>query len=234
MSVSEKLITVSENQEKIYQAGKNKEYDTFWDAYQQKGRRTSYINGFYGAGWTDDNFRPKYDIVVSGSGGWMFNNAKITKIKDVKLDISRCTDVQAMFYGSSFEELPELDMSGAGDLRNTFYNAKKLKSIAKLKLGTVQEFTKTFYKCISLRDITIDGTISRSIDFSDCPLSVESMINIISSLEHYRDTDNMGIYTVKFSESCWDALESSGIPADSIVPDVPNWSEACIYKGWNI
>ena len=233
MSVSEKLITVSENQEKIYQAGKNKEYDTFWDAYQQKGRRTSYINGFHGAGWTDDNFRPKYDIVVSGSGGWMFSYTKISSLGDVKLDLSGCTKVTDMFISTAFVELPALDVSKAADLNTMFAFSSSLKKVGTLKLGTNQTFVNTFQKCSSLKEISFSGEISRSIDFSACPLTPESMINIIMHLAFYKDTENQYKYTVKFSESCWEAMENSDYDVTEYNGSVACWQDYCAYNGWN-
>ena len=92
-----------------------------------------------------------------------------------------------------------------------------------------------FYNCTKLEDVTFEGTIGRSIDFSDCPLSVDSMVNVISHLADYSDknSENYKKYTVKFSDSCWEALENSGRSTIEVVPYEMTWKEVCDYRGWN-
>lgn len=101
MSVAEKLTTIAENQQKVYDAGYNKgkaeggdteaayqegltagikqgkeaEWSAFWDAYQENGNRTNYGGAFTGSGWNSITFRPKYDIVLAATtSGSAFNN----------------------------------------------------------------------------------------------------------------------------------------------------------------
>ena len=42
MSIAEKLVTVAENEQKVYDAGKQAEYDAFWDNYQVYGNRENF------------------------------------------------------------------------------------------------------------------------------------------------------------------------------------------------
>ena len=58
-------------------------YDTFWDTYQQNGKRTNYQYAFSGKGWNDTTFKPKYDISVSGNGGWMFAGSQIKDFENM-------------------------------------------------------------------------------------------------------------------------------------------------------
>ena len=62
MSIAEKLVTIAENQLRVYEAGKAVGCDSFWDAYQQNGKRTMYWYAFSGYGWTKDTLRPKYTV----------------------------------------------------------------------------------------------------------------------------------------------------------------------------
>lgn len=50
-----------------YDEGRRGEYNIFWDAYQQNGTTTDYANMFSGRGWTNDTFKPKYDITVQNA-----------------------------------------------------------------------------------------------------------------------------------------------------------------------
>ena len=46
------------------ETGKKQEYDSFWDAFQDDGKRTSYSYAFTGACWNDITFKPKYKFVT--------------------------------------------------------------------------------------------------------------------------------------------------------------------------
>lgn len=62
MSTANKLTTIAENVQKVYEAGKKAEYDAFWDTFQQNGNRKNYQNAF-GSCFTPEIFKPKYAIV---------------------------------------------------------------------------------------------------------------------------------------------------------------------------
>ena len=66
MSIAEKLTTIAENEQKVYEAGKKSQYDEFWDTYQTNGQRTNYTYAFSGLGWTDNLYKPKYPITFAG------------------------------------------------------------------------------------------------------------------------------------------------------------------------
>ena len=36
MSIADKLTTIAENEQKVYDAGAKSEHDKFWDSYQNK------------------------------------------------------------------------------------------------------------------------------------------------------------------------------------------------------
>jgi hypothetical protein len=95
---------IAENQEKVYNAGYEKGkaeggdnyYDTFWDAYQNNGARTNYKYAFYGSGWENANYNPKYPLTGITVGASMFTGSRMTKIT-TPLDLSACTDCSFMF-----------------------------------------------------------------------------------------------------------------------------------------
>ena len=78
MSIAEKLVTVAENQQKVFDAGKKAEYDRFWDAFQDYGNRTVYTNAFCYDGWNDEIYNPKYTIRPTSCNTMFANNTKIT------------------------------------------------------------------------------------------------------------------------------------------------------------
>lgn len=217
MSIAEKLTTIAENQEKVFEAGKKAEYDRFWDEFQDYGNRTQYSYAFCYGGWNDETYNPKYTIRPTSCNNLFASSSAITDTK-VAIDLTH---------------------PGGNQKFGLFKGAAKLTTIRKLIVNESTIFTtsagqNSFSGCSKLENITFEGTIGKSIDFSDCPLSVESMVNVITNLAHYRGTENEYKYTVTFNDSCWEALENSDYDVNEFIPDVTSWSDGVGYKGWNI
>lgn len=142
-------------------AGKKAEYDAFWDAYQQNGNRINYSNAFYGAGWNDTTYNPKYPI--ASNDVYAFASVfRYSEIRDIKVDIK---------------------VIAPSKLDATFASAPKLVSIPKITLvGDVEITSSTFQSCTALKNVTIEGVIGKSINFQWCPLTKESITNIINAL----------------------------------------------------
>lgn len=228
MSIAEKLTTIAENEQKVYEAGQQSEYDRFWDSFQKNGKRTRYYMGFGGEGWNDETFKPKYDLVPTQAQE-MFREARITDMPaaleraGVTLDFSKCTVAVTNFIVSSYiSHLGEINITGLSAPAHVFNVGTALVTVDKviLKADGSQTFTGFVSGCTELTNITIEGAIGRSIDFSPCPLSVVSMKNIISCLKNYSGTDKEFLYSVKFNDNCWAALE-----ADSTSPTGTTWAE---------
>ena len=64
------------NIDKYIEQGRQEEWSDFWDAYQTNGNRSNYVSAFYGDGWTNKNFKPKYDIICSRANS-LFAYSKI-------------------------------------------------------------------------------------------------------------------------------------------------------------
>lgn len=218
MSIAEKLEIIAENERRVYdagvdaghevglaagmeagmEAGQKAEYDRFWDAFQNKGEKTSYSYAFGGDGFTASTYNPKYQLNCTHGANMMFAyNATIT---DTKVDID--------FGNTSSNKV------------NAFYGATSLHTIRKIKNCENVNFASMFTDCNALANVTFDGVISRNFNMQWCPLTVESMKNIISCLKNFAGTDSAYTTTLTFSEACWSALE-----ADSTAPDGGKWKE---------
>lgn len=190
MSIAEKLTTVAENVPKVYEAGKNAEWDEFWDAYQTEGNRTRYDYAFGGLGWTDKNFKPKYDIrptrLING-----FYQTQITDLEGIlekqntDFDTSQCTQFQYTFSHSKLTRIPEINITSATNINNMFTTASSLVSIRKLVINENNVFAiSLFQNCSNLEHIIIEGTIGQNnfdIHWSK-NLSGESIVSIIEAL----------------------------------------------------
>ena len=167
MSIAEKLSQIAENEQKVFEAGKEKEHNDFWDVYQNEGKQMStYAYAFAYEHWNDINYNPKYDIRPAYSCNMMYYGSNITDTK-IALDITLCTLMDQVFR-----------------------SAKKLRIIRKLIVKESSTYNYTFRDCEALEEIIFEGVIGQNIDFSYSPLlKVESMINIF---EHLKDISGTG------------------------------------------
>lgn len=204
MSIAKKLAQIAENEQRVYdagkEAGKKSEYDAFWDVYQNYGNRQHYSYAFAGHGWTKQNFKPKYDIkVIQGERMFANMNTSSEKISDlveifnecgVTFDTSLCTSFSYFLMYGSPEYFPVIDTRSANSLNNFSVNSS-LMSIEKIILRDdgSQTVTAMFVSNHnSLKEIRFEGVIGTSFNMSTCPaLSKESVESII---HHLSDTTN--------------------------------------------
>lgn len=150
MSVAEKLTTIAENQQKVYDAGYNKgkaeggdteaayqqgkeaERKAVWDAIQDHGNRADYSYAFHNTKQSKESFRPVYDIRPT-TAAYMFDHSNRAKIDAISMtdveescgivfDFSNCTDFNYAFCCSCFNELNVIDLSNAAKTYQAFYN----------------------------------------------------------------------------------------------------------------
>lgn len=163
MSIAEKLTTIAENEQKVYEAGKKSEYDAFWDMFQNKGYGANYRYAFCYSRFDDSTFNPKYDINctnVDSSAQYMFYSSPIT---DTKVGIyAPTTNIAYCFRDSA------------------------VKTIRLLNVHESTEYSYAFTGCEDLENITIGGTIGKAVSFSPCTkLTHDSLMSIISALKDY-------------------------------------------------
>lgn len=223
----------------VFEAGKKSEYDAFWDAFQNYGKRTDYKYAFSYNSWYKNIFKPKYDIRPTGSGGeYLFaNSGSISKFdleevleqQGVTLDLSGLTSSACEFYMSRFTNLPTLDFSGCASMNRTFdyWLGTKLRLILSDSGETV--FATIFRRCSQLANVVIErGTIGKTFNCADAPLSPESMKCIITHLKDYSGTDEEFTYKITFSSACLTALEAEGTTS----PSGNTWTEYIEELGW--
>lgn len=164
----------------------------------------NFLYAFAGIGWSDKTYAtyfPPEDAVMT-----IYNNASnmyaYSNITDTKIPI----------------DISNLKNNSTG----MFSHARNMVTIRLLK---VSENTGVigFTNSTKLANITFEGTIANNLNMQWCPLTVESMKNIISCLKQGAGK------TLTFMEDCWTALE-----ADSTAPDGKTWREyVTTTLGWN-
>lgn len=189
MTIAEKLTTIAENQQRVYDAGKQAEYDRFWDIYQQNGNRTNYSTAFAGHGWTVENFKPKYNIIVSDSYMiFRYNrmNVDLTALlQDLGIELRFTGGLQQYTYqGSEFTRVPGITTSNQYS-NSAFNGCQNLVTIDKITCTAESGMDSIFTNCKELQNVTFDGVIGKKISVSDCPkLTHASLMSVINALEN--------------------------------------------------
>lgn len=188
MSIADKLTTIAENEQKVYDAGAKSEHDKFWDAFQENGKRVSYSSVFVEAirYWSKESFKPKYNIAPKGSVDSMFfirNNTyvptvypkiEMDKLEDelgIKFDFSNATNFSFAFADGGFwRTLNVIDISKATNTSYAFYggytNGIGGYRLAKINELIVSENTpfdsSTFGYQNELYKLIVSGTIAKN------------------------------------------------------------------------
>lgn len=175
------------------EAGKQAEYDAFWDVYQNKGKITDYSGAFRDR-WTDEIFKPKYDIRPI-TASTMFMNTSIVDLKGclerqgVVLDTSNCTNASQMFGAAKTKYVPTLDLRKCTNMASFIYSSCKIESIEKLIVSETTPLGTNFQYCSGLTTIVIEGVIGVNVSFRDCSkLTVDSLKSILSALKDISGT----------------------------------------------
>lgn len=229
MSIAEKLTTIAENEQKVYDAGKQAEYDKFWDSYQLNGERKLYMGAF--AGWNPENFNPKYPITPVGTNGARYMFLSFNRIGlpqymfdmspfNHMLDFSGATNAMSTFQDANVKNL-YCDFSKCVSLQSTFYSANStwVDNITLKVSSLATTYTNAFYRQAELTEIrfTEDSEIAASISFVySSKLTDESIQSIIDALGTVTTTK-----TITFHDTVVNKL------TDEQVSQIVN-------KGWEI
>lgn len=207
MSIADKLTTVAENVPKVYEAGKQAEYDAFWDAFQNNGNRTSYAHAFR-TGWRDSIYNPKYPIVCNGNNTAQ-NTYAYAGITDTKVPITIKGNNGSVFGGAS--------------------------SIKKILLLIVDSTTTTFSDWfIGMTRLTyirwqgevngenVESEICRSVNLKDAPLDAPSLVSTVEALSVNATGKSATFKSSAVDNADWSTTEYASW--DALIATKPNWS----------
>lgn len=192
-TVSYKLGVIADNQEKVYVAGKDAEWNAFWDIIQQSGNRTSYDVAF--CWWDCEYLHPKYKVVPTYNGGarnMIYRCAKLKKIESAYFDLSQLPNPMATSGGLGYlfglcdelEEIEDVGLQPCYSLGYFCYSDKKLKKIAVIRIAEETKVDNMLYYCPELEYVRIEGTIGQSglNLMHSTKLSRESIESIVNHL----------------------------------------------------
>lgn len=201
MSIADKLTTIAENEQKVFEAGKQAEYDSFWDFVTQNGTRTIYRYAFAGASWNAETFTLNRPIRV-GAGittaqgmFWAFNSpmksgelpeaVDFTKFSKL-IDFSSVTNAPNMFEDARIVNLTA-DLKNVTNLNRAFASSVG-GDIDGLTLRVTEKCTSysgTFSGASNLTTLifTDDSVIAAAMNLSACTkLTYESLMSVINAL----------------------------------------------------
>ena len=225
MTTAEKLTAIAENQVQVYEAGQAREYDRFWDAYQQKGNRRRYARAFAGEGWTNDVFHPRYDMIGYYDCREMFRATGLEGdltllLNGCTLDTSRAGEMFDFFsQAEKLTRVGTLSMQACKSNSNgTFYKCTSLETVDRFIVTEYTTFKNSFTDCISLRNLIIEGTIANDMDLSACPLTRGSILSVLEALSAAASGK-----TVTFQQAAVAAAFTTAEWED-LVASKPNWN----------
>lgn len=212
MSIAEKLTTIAENEQKVYDAGKKSQYDEFWDNYQYYGSRKHYKYGFAGVGWNKETFKPKYKITLEGTlGNDMFEyfgvEAKSVEdmfdyrlVKDM-IDFSQATSASGVFEDAAINYI-DVDFSKATTLRTCFRYTMRANYVTHIRLKVSELCTNyevAFQNADKLTHLFFaEGSVigaNLSLSYSKS-LVYESIMSVINALKDYSGTSTTRTLTL--------------------------------------
>jgi hypothetical protein len=132
---------------------------SFMEDFQQHGERTNYLSAF--SGFYDNVYDPIYPI--KGDVRQVFQYSQVT---DTKVDID-ATIGNSLFYA---------------------FNSSSAVTVRKLIVSENTKYDYTFRYAEKLVEIRFEGVIGQNIDFASCPLSHESLLDILSHLKNISGT----------------------------------------------
>ena len=191
MSISDKLTTIADNQQKVYDAGAAKGtedlLDSFWEKYQDKGKRT-YYNGAFSY-MTDEVFKPKYAIKPK-QARYLFMFSRMTgslpdRLKElgITMDLSYESSAMETFSNTGWTNVGEIYMPNATSGYGTFAYSVNLKVIEKLTFSDSFTWNSTFAST-KLQKLIMGSKITKNgfdVQWSTA-LSKESIESIINAL----------------------------------------------------
>jgi hypothetical protein len=205
--------------------GKQAEYDKFWDAAQDYGRRTGYPYAFGSYIWNDVTFRPKYDIRPEGNAIQLLRYSQITDLvsileeQGVVLDLSKATVIEYGFNNCTTRRLGVIDCTSATSARSLFNAAVNLEEIELFRVTEKLEYNGTFNNTAKLEKLTVDGVIGQNgLNLSAC-----TKLNKASHLSIFGCISTTAAITVTFSK----------VAVDKAFETAPGANDGSTSQEWN-
>ena len=167
----------------LYSAGKQAEYDAFWDKFQNNGARVNYTYGF--AGWTwFTEIEPKHPLYNITAVDSMFYNCNYLQSLPTMTFAGAVSGYCMFNFCSRLTEVNQ-EIPIKGDCHAMFNYCPYLTKINKLvNNGVTRWTTSTFADCDRLQELIIEGdSINTAFYLNACKsLNKASIANTVNML----------------------------------------------------
>ena len=229
MNIADTLTTIAQNQQKVYDAGRDAERLRLYNAMTNYGARKDYQHAFRYADYSDVEFI-KPVMVGQGSkqasAAYIFryyNGNRLPRNINLSKISTTATHGEMFHYAQKLEEIEDIGIPTLDSYQNAFKDCTNLKKIHKMRVHETTTFYQTFTGCESLEEVWFDGTIGKNISFEDCPnLTFDCVNDIFNHLKDFGSTEPK--CTITFHEHAY---------RDKVLgmPEVVEGAEA---QGWAI
>ena len=203
MSIAEKLTTIAENEQRVYDSGYDKaERDKelkIWEILSGNGTRIRYEKCFYSASFPKDYtfakpIVPNYCTqMFYDMKGQFPKNIDLSNVKPSNMTTSNESNQNSGLFAWSVNAtyLYDMGLQAPGVYFSTWSYCKALKTIEKIRVTKSTKFSGSsigppFEQCGALENVTFEGEIGQNLSMSSCSkLTYESLSNIISCLYDY-------------------------------------------------
>ena len=183
MSIAEKLTTIAENQQKVYEVGKNDAHSEYinpewkiWAYFSYKNNRNDLVA------------KLRYSDTSNGTHfeDMFYNCSALTEVPEI--DTSNGTQFSYMFYYcSALTEIPNLNLSKATELPSMFYGCSRLTAIPEINTIKAVNFNKMFYNCtrlVTIPKLNLSGSIYKTTTYSTSASAFNQMFYNCKALEN--------------------------------------------------
>ena len=237
-------VGIQNNNEDISEAYKQGALDyerAFWAVYQDNGKPQRYMRAFWDKRWTNETFKPYFDIIndsSSASGAFYATGISGDLVElltkrgkelygenhpGLKMDFSQSADIASLFSGATkITHVPVIDASNSGSLGYLFTNCTSLKIIDGLVLNAEKNAEGGYggaFSCAVLEEISdIQGYFGGSVTFKLCTmLNKETIKRIVKALLPNIETATLTLSKKAvdnaFTSEEWDTFVQENKPA---------------------
>lgn len=251
MNISEKLITIAENEQKIYNKGyyngSNDGYVYGYDEGYWVGEEVGYSDGYnegheegYHQGEAvgfEQGKQAEYDAFWDE---FQKNGAKISYVQAFysskwtavnykpKYPII-CSSCTSMCNSSLIEDtIVPIDITTCTSTQYMLGYISTLITVRELKVSEITGFNDTFAGSKNIETIFFSGTIGKSLNMQEqTKLSVESVKSAINCLKDFTGTEYENTYKLTLATSVWTRIEETTPPNG-----YTSWRSYVESKGW--
>lgn len=219
MSIAEKLTTIAENEQKVYEAGQETENRRYWERFWEglKNPNTGNYNlrhAFSGGGWNEETFSkivyPSEKLIVTGASSglnafqyfnrdYVYNNPMIDLADFCRhVDFSGLTSANYIFHNAIAKNIT-IDLGNCTNITYAFSgdNGGNIENLTLKITSKCTTFTNAFYYMKETTTIrfTDDSEIVSNVSFAQSSkLTYESLRSIINALGTVSSTKTLTLH----------------------------------------